>query len=231
MPLDHTRTQYANAWPRWLCCAKVRTAIDSLSPPVSPLHGERTQQESIRLGSGQILSLVEDALSVGFDDGAAPGHFALNPRPTDVRTEILDRAWSAVRLQQRFAAKLAAGGVLMRMTVAEERVPRRAVADAARCCQVLQNVLSNAIKFTAERDGYVEMGVDYDRDAEARRTSSRVALAAWLPRLLLMRTDGRTPLLAQMLSVTVHDNGRGISEEGLGRLFIPFSQARQMMHV
>lgn len=53
-------------------------------------------QDTIRIGSAQILSLVEDALAVG-SEGAATGNFTLNPTVVNLRRDILERSWSSIR--------------------------------------------------------------------------------------------------------------------------------------
>lgn len=97
------------------------------------------------MGSSQILSLVEDALAVGFD---GTGQFSLSPEVVDLTADVLERSWNTVRLQQRFAEKIAR--IRMELRVAPE-APRRTVADATRCCQVVMNLLANAIKARGER--------------------------------------------------------------------------------
>jgi len=67
--------------------------------------------------------------------------------------------------------------------------------DAIRIRQIITNLLSNALKFTEK--GYVELGIE----------------------LLSEEADG------QRLRMSVVDTGIGISNEQLGRLFQPFTQA------
>lgn len=95
------------------------------------------------------------------------GQFRLTPELVELRSGVLERAWNAVRLQKQFADKI--GRIRMDMRVAGE-APRWTIADPTRCCQVLMNLLANAIKFTTAEDGsgFVEMIVDYCPETEAR---------------------------------------------------------------
>lgn len=153
----------------------------SLAPLSAP-------QTTIRVGSAQILSLVEDALAVGFD---GTGQFTVTPVLCNPRTEVLQRSWSVVRLQKRYAEKTAK--IRMRYDIAPN-VPELTMIDAARACQVLTNLLGNAVKFVPEGTGEVTMRCTYCEDSE-------------------------------MLTMDVKDNGRGLSPEGMARLFRPFVQA------
>lgn len=87
-------------------------------------------------------------------------------------------------------------GVLVHAFVAPE-LPDKIMIDGLRLRQVIYNLLGNAIKFSAEipgRTGRVELRVDSDEDAAAE------------------------------LRVTVRDNGIGMSEELMARVFEPFAQ-------
>lgn len=87
-------------------------------------------------------------------------------------------------------------GVLLHAFVAPELPPLIQI-DGLRLRQVIYNLLGNAIKFSAElpdRDGRVELRVDLDEGA------------------------------AQELRVTVRDNGIGMTEELMQRVFEPFAQ-------
>ncbi|MDP2810327.1 MAG: PAS domain S-box protein [Rhodocyclaceae bacterium] len=82
-------------------------------------------------------------------------------------------------------------------------VPDRLVSDAVRVRQILFNLLGNAIKFTAAT------GIDGRR--------GRVTLLA-----LLESGEMVSPCIVRFI---IEDNGIGMSEEVVSRLFQPFSQA------
>lgn len=87
-------------------------------------------------------------------------------------------------------------GVVVHAFVSPE-LPDTIMIDGLRLRQVIYNLLGNAIKFSAEmpdRTGRVELRVDSDEDA------------------------------ATGLRVTVRDNGIGMSEELMARVFEPFAQ-------
>lgn len=107
----------------------VLSSTTGLSPPQADIVSLM-----LRSGCAQILSLVEDALAVGFD---GTGHFRLKPEAARLREDVLERAWEAVRLQPRFSEK--AKSIRMELEV-ESGVPRSGVIDAARCVQVITNL-------------------------------------------------------------------------------------------
>lgn len=94
------------------------------------------------MGSAQILSLVEDALSVGQE---GTGQFTLNAVPVNLRRDILERTWASIRLQKRFAEKLKS--IAMELEVAED-VPERAVVDPTRVAMVITNLARCVLRFS-----------------------------------------------------------------------------------
>jgi two-component system sensor histidine kinase/response regulator len=77
-----------------------------------------------------------------------------------------------------------------------ERFPSVVVGDPVRLSQILNNLVSNAIKFTASGEVGVKMEIVGDE----------------IPQVLTLR-------------FTVRDSGIGMSQEEMNRLFTPFSQA------
>ena len=86
-------------------------------------------------------------------------------------------------------------------------------ADERKLKQIVYNLLSNAVKFTPE-GGAVTL--------RARRCArAEVALDATMPGRLLPLPPGED---GEFLAITVEDNGMGIAEEHLAKLFEPFVQ-------
>eukprot|EP01004_Peranema_trichophorum_P003315 NODE_230_length_3187_cov_41.683747_g200_i0.p1 GENE.NODE_230_length_3187_cov_41.683747_g200_i0~~NODE_230_length_3187_cov_41.683747_g200_i0.p1 ORF type:complete len:804 (-),score=143.94 NODE_230_length_3187_cov_41.683747_g200_i0:775-3027(-) len=77
-------------------------------------------------------------------------------------------------------------------------IQREVVGDELRISQILVNLLSNAVKFSGEQHGYV---------------SCRYELQGY--------NDNE-----QTIRVIIQDNGQGISEQDMARLFVPFVQLR-----
>ncbi|MDR1871755.1 MAG: response regulator [Deltaproteobacteria bacterium] len=77
-----------------------------------------------------------------------------------------------------------------------ERLPPTIIGDQVRLAQILTNLVSNAIKFTAEGEVGVKMEIVGDE----------------IPQVLTLR-------------FTIRDSGIGMTQEEINRLFTPFSQA------
>lgn len=91
-------------------------------------------------GSAEILTLVEDALSVGTTGDA---EFRISPARTNLRRALLSRAWRTARLQRRYQEKVAK--LRMEMSV-DEAVPQYAEIDSGRAAQVITNLIGNAAR-------------------------------------------------------------------------------------
>lgn len=109
-------------------------ALDVLQ--TTPLTGQqRDLLEIISEGSASILSLVEEALNVGFK---GTGGFVLRPLVCDVRADIVERSWNTIRLQSRFKEKIK--GIRMELQT-DSHVPAKGFADVGRVSQVIHNLV------------------------------------------------------------------------------------------
>ena len=151
----------------------------------TPLSPE--QQEYVRLiraSGGALLALVNDILDLSKIEA---GKLAVVPAPFQVE-----------ELAEAIAAAMQAASVGKRLDLLltlEPDMPQGLVGDLQRLRQVALNLVGNAIKFTAEGEVRVHLGVS---------------------------APGST---MEILQLTVSDSGIGMSGEQLGRLFNPFEQA------
>ncbi|MDO8958993.1 MAG: ATP-binding protein, partial [Rhodocyclaceae bacterium] len=151
----------------------------------SSLADEQRHELAVARESGKALSrIIDDILDYSRIEA---GKLSLSPEPEDLRALI-----ESVRDAHLTTAS--AKGISL-MSFVDPRLPRAVLADGLRLRQILQNFVSNALKFTAE--GYVELR------------------AEWLC------GDGENVTL----KLAVRDTGIGITPETQRRLFERYAQA------
>jgi PAS domain S-box-containing protein len=171
------------------------------------LLGGMTEQQRGFIGdifdSGQhLLALINDILDLSKVEA---GKMILALQPVPVSSLFLE-SLSVIR------EKAAARRVRLRLD-AEDRLGA-INADARKVRQIVYNLLSNAVKFAVEG-----REVTLRARRVARAEVGRLA-GPWRGRTFPL-ADGD---VAEFLEISVTDSGIGISPEGLGQLFKPFSQ-------
>jgi PAS domain S-box-containing protein len=150
----------------------------------SPLPAEERHQLAIARESGKALRrIIDDILDYSKIEA---GKLALSPHPEDLRALI-----EGVR--NAYLATASAKGISL-MSFVDPRLPPALVMDGLRVRQILENLVSNALKFTAE--GYVEIRAEW-----------------------ISQQDGQVTL-----KLTVRDTGIGIAPELQVKLFERYSQ-------
>jgi len=149
------------------------------------LEGEqRGMFEVVRESARSLMRIVDDILDFSKIEA---GKLALQPEPTSIAATIQ-------RVVEIYGGNASSKGLYLDRIV-DERISPAVMVDGLRLRQVLNNLVSNAIKFTAE---------------------GGVTIRA----VLRERRDG-----IDVVRFTVEDTGAGLSEQERARLFKPFSQA------
>jgi len=152
---------------------------------LTPLPAEERHQLAIARESGKALTrIIDDILDYSKSEA---GKLMLSPQPENLRALI-----ESVR--DAHLALASAKGLSL-MSFVDPRLPQALVMDGLRVRQILQNFVSNALKFTAE--GYVEIRAEW-----------------------LSGHDGEVTL-----KLAVRDTGIGISPEAQRKLFERYAQA------
>ena len=163
----------------------LQLALDDVLPPRVQEHLDHAQGAATML-----LGVLNDILDFSKIEA---GKMVIEAVPVTL-APLLDQLASLHRVAAREK------GLQLAIDVTE-RVPRRVRADRLRLLQVLNNLLNNAVKFTAA--GHVVVRVDATRSGGAT-------------------APGPAPLT---LHFAVEDSGIGLSDEQMARLFEPFMQA------
>jgi PAS domain S-box-containing protein len=158
-----------------------------LDTPLTPEQHEFA--ETIRSSGDALLAVINDILDFSKIEA---GRIELERQPFDLR----DCVESAVSL---VAGQAAAKGLELGCWI-DPRVPAGIAGDETRLRQIVLNLLSNALKFTATGEVIVAVTVD---DGETRRTGDTAS---------------------HTLHFSVRDTGLGIPPDRMDRLFRSFSQ-------
>lgn len=166
-------------------------------------------EEFIRLissNSSSMLELVNDLLDVAKLES---GKFEVFKKPADLRQVITQRAES-------FAASAAEAGIALEQKVLPE-VPQTVSFDEIKIGQVLNNFLSNAIKFTPA-GGRVAVS------AFACPKLQEIVAAAQTKNVFWQGLGRSAPCTADCIVVCVTDTGVGIAQDEIAKLFNKFQQ-------
>jgi PAS domain S-box-containing protein len=170
------------------------------------MGGMTDQQRGLAVkifSSGQhLLALINDILDLSKVEA---GKMTLDLEPVQV-SSLLVNSLSIIR------EKAASRRIRLGMEGTDELGLMQL--DGRKVKQIVYNLLSNAVKFTHE-GGQVSLHASRVARADAGHVSgSRTSRT-------FASTDNQ---FAEFLKISVTDSGIGISPEGLGRLFTPFSQ-------
>jgi two-component system sensor histidine kinase/response regulator len=152
---------------------------------LTPLDGEqRTTLRIVHDSGRQLQRIVDDILDFS---KLAAGRVELRPEPDSI-ADLVER------VANTYSGNASSKGLALHTKI-DERIAPVLCFDAVRVQQILNNLVANAIKFTAE--GEVMITAQLVEATEA----------------------------AQVVQLTVADTGTGISPEDGERLFTPFTQA------
>jgi signal transduction histidine kinase/ActR/RegA family two-component response regulator/HPt (histidine-containing phosphotransfer) domain-containing protein len=154
---------------------------------LTKLDGEqRTTLAVIRESSTSLLRIIDDILDFS----------RIEAGKLEVRPEVVSVADVIERVHNIYAGNASSKGLLLHRFV-DDKISPAVMADPLRLQQILNNFVSNAIKFTNK--GKVEVRAE-----------------------LVERREG-----SDLVRFTVTDTGIGISSHEKERLFTPFSQATE----
>ena len=152
---------------------------------LSRLDDEQRRMLEIARDSGRgLVRIIDDVLD----------HAKIAAGKLEIRVERVSITQLLRRVLNTYHAVASANNLTLKMSV-DSRISLSLLADPLRVLQILNNLVSNALKFTAE--GYVEVRAE-----------------------LLGRAHG-----ASTVRLSVKDTGIGIEPEAQQRLFQPFEQA------
>ncbi|MFZ6036186.1 MAG: ATP-binding protein [Patescibacteria group bacterium] len=167
---------------------------------------ERT--DLIRTSTENMLTLVNDLLDAAKLEA---GKFEIHRAPASLASLIKDRV-------AFYAPSAAAAGLALRAEL-DSKLPTEIQIDANRITQVLNNLISNGLKFTG-RGGSVIIQAFLHSSGAAVESEAEAAGIHWL-----VKDPHTMPAVrADAVIVAVTDTGQGIAREHLPQLFNKFTQ-------
>jgi signal transduction histidine kinase len=160
---------------------------------------QREYAETVQDCSQSLMAILADILDFSRMEA---GQLAIQSEPFDLRRTV-------EQVASLLGVKAREKGLEVSLRYAPG-VPSNLVGDANRIGQVLTNLLSNALKFTAR--GHIAIGVDRGERTDGKRTDGK--------RIDKERSDN-----AACIRISVEDTGIGIPEDKLTVIFDKFVQA------
>lgn len=162
--------------------------------------------QMIHNSSSNILELVGDLLDVAKLEA---GKFDLKKAPHDIKEVVSDRL--------TFLGSSAQASKIELISWFDQNLPAEVDFDSARTSQVLNNLLSNALKFTSAGGSVAVRVIAHKKGQDVFSTAQKAGIN-------LNQEDKKLQNLGDSLLVAVSDTGRGISKESQELLFDKFKQ-------
>lgn len=169
---------------------------------------ENTYNEYIRMmyeSSSEMLELVSDLLDVTKIES---GKFSIRKTPSDIKKIINERV--------KFFKIPADDSKLELLTIFDKNTPKEIDVDPVRISQVLNNLISNALKFTSAGGRVVVQSLVHKKGMSIQDEAKKVGIDWFIK-------DGIEEI-GDSVIIAVTDTGPGISSSDIGKLFNKFVQ-------
>ena len=152
---------------------------------LTDLDDEQQQMvRELRASGTALMTIIDDILDLSKIEA---GKMKIDPQPTDIRSLLMS-------VESLFRPRARGRGIELVVRIDEGLAPRH-MTDGGRVRQIVTNLVSNAIKFTAEGSVTITVSAE-DRPGDRQR-----------------------------LAIIVEDTGIGLAAEDAQRIFEPFEQA------
>lgn len=162
----------------------------------------------INADSSSMLDLVNDILDIAKLEA---GKFEVRKEPTDIKKVIDNR--------MEFFKPSAIDAKLSLSVDYDPELPALVPLDQAGLKQILNNLMSNAIKYTKANGGVQVMVVNHKPNAKVNEEFSRLKL-----KLPLSMPEDKFINVPESVIVAVSDTGSGIAQSSIKELFSKFKQ-------
>ena len=188
----------------------IKKRIEVLNDPSLPKAPEKESEimNTIYVNAAHMLELVNDLLDAAKLEA---GKFEFRKEPSGIRILIQERV--------NFYKILAEGDSIVLDYKVDQKVPEKINMDPVRMGQVLNNLISNAIKFT-ETGGKITVQALLHKQNGNIMEEAKDAQISWL----LDKDDKNITKVGDSVVIAVTDSGIGISQDNIGQLFNKFKQ-------
>ncbi|MFH0853402.1 MAG: ATP-binding protein [bacterium] len=165
----------------------------------------------IHQSSSTMLGLVNDLLDVAKLES---GKFEIHPEPTNIK-ELIDD-WV------NFYQPTAIEKKIELAVVASDNINESIEIDSVRITQVLNNLMSNALKFTFSGGQVTVQYFKHTQNSSVNQEAAEIGIK-WL----IKKTEPEFIGLPDSIIIAVTDSGEGISPKNIQRLFNKFTQFQE----
>ncbi|OGH88512.1 MAG: hypothetical protein A3J93_04590 [Candidatus Magasanikbacteria bacterium RIFOXYC2_FULL_42_28] len=195
---------------------ELRSPLDGIKKMVTVLEkgdvvkDKKTQKEYFELihqNSSNMLTLVNDLLDVAKLEA---GKFEVRAIPNDIR-KIIEET-------EKFFKSSAKSAKISLDSVVDKQIPAEVNFDYGRIGQVLNNLISNALKFTSP-GGKTTVGAFLHKKGGIFKKEADDANIIWTTEKIIDLEN-----LPDSIIISITDSGRGIATEKISQLFNKFYQ-------
>jgi len=166
--------------------------------------------QMIYKSSSEMLELIDNLLDMAKMEA---GKFEIQKTPSDIKQTIAGRV--------SFFKTSAKDAKLKLVSHFSDNIPEAVNFDQSKIIQVLNNFLSNALKFNKEK-GIIDIQVLFHKNGYDIKKEAGDAQIAWFLKNKLVDLEK----LPDSLIIAVTDSGLGIPPEGITKLFNKFTQVK-----
>jgi signal transduction histidine kinase len=195
---------------------ELRSPLDNIKKIAESLLKNKTSKSGseylsfVFQDSSRMLELVNDLLDVAKLEA---GKFEIYKQPSNIVEVIKERA-SFFKTSAKFSK-------VSIETCFDKNIPQKIEFDPTRLGQVLNNLISNAIKFTP-KEGTVTLQALFHKKGEAISKEAEAAGIKWF----LNKDSPSVSAAPDSVIVAVTDTGIGLSQDKIVQLFSKFKQFR-----
>lgn len=196
---------------------ELRSPLTGIKKAVEFMKGDRVREDKetygeyvqmIHASTSEMLELVNELLDIAKIEA---GKFEIHKEPSDIQPIIAERL--------NFFTPLAKDAKIDLRSVLDSNLPRNINLDPRRIAQVLNNFLSNALKFTA-KGGTVIVQILAHEQGKSLKTEAKSAKIEWF----LNKSKKDFKDLTNSIVIAVTDTGMGILKESLIDVFSKYKQ-------